>query len=160
MPYREAKTATPRGQIKPKFVKRVVRFVDDFQCLVVSANRRRGDVLARAAATGGWRPLVSVDADSALTCLSRSVVQLAVVDLEESPAEFRDLIREIAARTGLLLIVCGNEGSIDEEIWVRQNGAWLYLPGAVTGEKFAQLCGESLQIAQRLSHPGNVTQAR
>jgi hypothetical protein len=48
------------------------------------------------------------------------------------------------------MIVCGNEGRIEEEMWVRQAGAWLYLPGVTESSNFALLCGEARQIAQRL----------
>ena len=49
------------------------------------------------------------------------------------------------------LIVCGNEGATEEEIWVRQLGAWMYLPGVTEGSNLSLLCSEARHIAERLS---------
>jgi hypothetical protein len=108
-------------------------------------------MLERAAAEGGWKTFICSDEPAALKYLGRSPVQLAVVDFEgQRPDAFRAVVEQITARGGLLLIVCGNEGNIDEEVWVRQQGAWLYLPGVVDGANFTSLCGEARQIADRL----------
>ncbi len=111
----------------------------------------------RAAASGGWKTLLCADAAAALTWSSRSTVQLAVVDLEgEQPGSFREVAERLGASGGLLLIVCGNDGDVDEEIWVRQSGAWLYLPGVVDGGHFGLLCGEARHIAERLHRTNGV----
>jgi hypothetical protein len=41
-------------------------------------------------------------------------------------------------------------------VWVRQLGAWLYLPGVVDSNNFALLCGEARHIAERLWKPNGV----
>jgi hypothetical protein len=51
------------------------------------------------------------------------------------------------------LIVCGNEGDVEEEVWVRQLGAWLYLPNVTEASNLALLCGEARHIAERLAKP-------
>ena len=151
MTYRDAKPLTARGQIQFKFAKRVAKLVNTFQCLIVSANPQRREMLERAADDGGWKTSLCSDPGSAMTHLSRAFVQLAVVDLEGQQIEgFRPLVEQLTARSGLLLVVCGNEGKADEEIWVRQSGAWLYLPGVVESSNFALLCGEARHIAERL----------
>ena len=85
-----------------------------------------------------------------VSSISRSLVQLAVVNLEGARGVFQPVVEQLTSRSGLLLIVCGNEGDIDEEIWVRQLGAWLYLPGVVDDGNFTLLCGEARHIAERL----------
>jgi hypothetical protein len=50
-------------------------------------------------------------------------------------------------------VICGNEGRPQEEIWARQLGAWLYLPGVVESDDVAMLCGEARQIAEQLAKP-------
>jgi ActR/RegA family two-component response regulator len=151
MRYRDAETLSARGQIQFKYAKRAAKLVNVFQCLIVSSDQRRREMFERAAAEGGWQTYLCADATAALACLNRSVVQLAVVDLESRGAEtLRPVIEGLTALGGPLLIVCGNEGNIEEEVWVRRLGAWLYLPGVIDGSNFTLLCGEARQIAQRL----------
>ena len=40
-------------------------------------------------------------------------------------------------------------GSAAEEIWVRQLGIWLYLPGATTISEVTLLCEQALQVATK-----------
>lgn len=149
---RDAKTLTARGQVQFRYFNRAAKAASTFQCLIVAAERRRGEMLSRAADEGGWRTHVCADAEAALAHINRSFVHLAVVDLEgqKSPA-FRPVLERLTACGGLLLIVCGNEGDSQEEVWVRQLGAWLYLPGVGENSNLALLCGEARQIAERLS---------
>jgi DNA-binding NtrC family response regulator len=152
MTYRDAKTIPSRGQTQFRFVQRAANAIGTFACLIVSADRRRGEMLKRAAADGGWKTCVCPDPEAAVAHISRSFVHLAVVDLEGQDARaFRPLLEQLAAMGGLLLIVCGNEGDMEEEVWVRQLGAWLYLPGVEETSNLALLCGEARQIAERLS---------
>jgi DNA-binding NtrC family response regulator len=158
MLYRDAKTLPARGQIQLKFAKRGVKLVGAFQCLIVSADAPRREMLERAACEGGWKTSACADADTALTYLSRSLVQLALVDLEnQQPHAFHPVVEQSMSHSGLLLIVCGNEGAIEEEVWVRQLGAWLYLPGVTESSNLKLLCSEARHIAERLaqSKPGN-----
>jgi hypothetical protein len=83
--------------------------------------------------------------------MSRMFVQLAMIDLQGRQSDdFCGLLEKLAPAAGLLLIVCGNEGNVREEIWVRQLGAWLYLPGVVESSDVSLLCSEARHIAQRL----------
>ncbi len=151
MTYRDGKTMTARGQIQLRFIKPPAKQLSVFQCLIVSADPERRAMFERAAADGGWKTFVCADAGTALTHINRSFVDLGVVDLEGQVADtFRPVVEQLTARSGLLLIVCGHEGDIDEEVWVRQLGAWLYLPGVVESSNFALLCGEARQISERL----------
>lgn len=151
MPYREIKTLPARAEMQMRYAKRALKLLNVYQCLIVSADGSRREMLELAAAEGGWKTSVCADAGTALAHLSRSFVQLAVVDLEGQPADaFRLVVEQLTARTGLLLIVCGNEGNVEEEVWVRQRGAWLYLPGVVDPASFTSLCGEARHIAERV----------
>jgi DNA-binding NtrC family response regulator len=152
MTYRDAKTVAARGQIQLRFAKRAANAVAAFQCLVVSADRRRGVMLEQAAVDGGWKTCSCADTKAALAHVSRSFVHLAVIDLEGQTAEvFRPLLEKITSTSGVLLIVCGSEGDVEEELWVRQLGAWLYLPGVTESSNLALLCGEARQIAERVT---------
>ncbi len=151
MPYHDAEAPSALGKIQFKFAKRATKVVNVFQCLIVSADDKRRQMFDQAAALGGWKTLLCADAASAESWLSRSFVQLGVVDLEgDDRNQLRGVVERLAANGGLLLIVCGNDDDAEEEIWVRQSGAWLYLPGVLDGGHFALLCGEARQIAERL----------
>jgi len=118
---------------------------------VVSAHAKRRGLLAEAAANGGWQTLVCSDAASAMQCVSRAFVQLAVVDLGGAAlGDYRPLLERLAPMAELLLVVCGNEGHVHEEIAVRQLGVWMYLPGVDDAAGVAVLCSEARHLAEKL----------
>ncbi len=125
-----------------------------YRCLIVSVSSDRREMLLRAAAEGGWQTLVAPNIDSARKQLARMMFQLAIVDLEHTPhgnaEEFREVLEDLAGMAEMLLVVCGNEGEPLEEIWARQLGVWLYLPGITSGEEVTLLCGEARQITEQL----------
>jgi hypothetical protein len=82
-------------------------------------------------------------------------LQLAVVDLEGPAgavsAGFPELVEHLASVSDLLLVICGHEGRPHEELWVRQLGTWLYLPGLAETSELATVCGEARELAERMS---------
>ena len=121
------------------------------QCLIVSCDVERQEMLARGAADSGWETIVCSNAESAWTYQRFKFVQLAVVDLaSDLLGELRELLKQFSSLSGLLTIVCGNEADMEEEIWVRQLGAWLYLPGVTEATDVSLLCGEAKHIVERL----------
>jgi DNA-binding NtrC family response regulator len=152
MPLQDTKTLTARGQIQVRFAKRSSKTLSVYQCLIVSADAKRRDMFERAALNGGWKTFLCADAPTALAMVNRSLVQLAIVDLEAQQADaLRPVIEQFKVSRGLLLIVCGNEGDVEEEVWVRQLGAWLYLPGVADDSNLSLLFGEARHIVERLS---------
>ncbi len=155
MPYRDIHTLSVREQVQQKYARRAAKLVSVFQCLIVSADPQRRKLLEQAADDSGWKTFSCADAHSATTYVNRWMVQLAVVDLQsQRPELFRPLVEQLTACNGLLSIVCGNEGDVDEEIWVRQRGAWMYLPGVADSSNISLLCSEARQIAERLWKSG------
>lgn len=151
MAISESETITAVHEFKSKLARRGGRDVGLIQCLVVSAKAARQEMLVEAATTGGWQTIVCSDAPSALRCLNRVFVQLALVDLEKPDGtDLRVVVEKLAASPGVLLIVCGNEADVQEEIWARQLGAWLYLPGA-EGAGMSVLCSEARQLTEQLA---------
>lgn len=128
-----------------------------YQCLVVSASQSRREQLADSACDAGWDTIVCADASSAMNEMRRSVVQMALIDLEgygsDTPDGFRELCEHAASQNNVLLAVCGHEGEALEEIWARQLGAWLYLPGVEINDDFSALCGQGLEVAAKLAEP-------
>ncbi len=60
-----------------------------------------------------------------------------------------EIAEEFAGRTGTLLVVCGSEDSVEEELWARQLGAWVYLPGVSGGDALMSLFAEARRAAER-----------
>jgi DNA-binding NtrC family response regulator len=156
MAYRDLNTLSVREQVQHKYARRAAKLVNVFQCLIVSANPERRRMLDRAAAESGWKTHVCADAQTALAHVNRWLVQLAVIDLDaQAPATFRPLVEQLSAQSGLLSIVCGHDGDVQEEIWVRQQGAWMYLPGVADSSNVGLLCGEAKQIVERIAQAGD-----
>ena len=128
---------------------------DRLQCLVLAVDGRRRDELAAAAREAGWLVLECDDASSALLCLQRMLVGLALVDFDQvsegNRQELRSAVEALASQSGLLIVLCGQDGVAQEEIWARQLGVWLYLPGVTDGTELAVLCSEALPLAERLA---------
>lgn len=126
-----------------------------FQCLVVASRAARRDDLSSAARDGGWVTICCRDAAEARQCVQSMYLQLAVVDLAGPagvvPAGFPELVEYLASVSDLLLVVCGHEGRPHEELWVRQLGTWLYLPGLEDGSELTSLCVEARDLAERLA---------
>jgi len=124
-----------------------------FQCLVVSEDALRRDMLRRSAEQSGWETIVCTEAEGAMQVALRTLLQLAIVDLESAsgqrPADFEPLLRKLAMTSDILLIACGNDENIQEEIWARQLGVWLYLPGVAEESDLGSLFEEAIDIASR-----------
>ena len=83
-----------------------------------------------------------------------AVVDFAVLDGEldaESVRQMRELTEQLATQRNMLLMLCGNEGDALEEIWARQLGVWLYLPGIREQNDVQALCSQALPVAERLA---------
>jgi DNA-binding response OmpR family regulator len=125
-------------------------------CLVVSMSARRAQLLVRAAHDEHWATIVCNTAEDALRQSVRQRVDLALVDLQSAPASqervLRLLVEQLAARNGPLLAVCGKPDDITGEVWSRQLGVWMYLPGVDNQSDIALLCAEARNILQKLGN--------
>jgi hypothetical protein len=124
-------------------------------CLVVSASAQRAQLWVRAAHEEHWSTIVCSTADDAMRQSVRQRVDLALVDLQSAPAAhdrlLRRLVEQLSARNGPLLAVCGRPDDALGEVWSRQLGVWMYLPGIDSQSDIALLCGEARKILQKLS---------
>jgi hypothetical protein len=123
------------------------------ECLIVSPRDHEREVLSRAAAASGWASVVCGDAGTARDIAQRIVVKLAFIDLERAPLDEIESLQELASelsRMGCpLLVVCGTDGDTQQEIWARQLGAWLYLPGMAGVDAMTELCAEARSVVER-----------
>lgn len=104
------------------------------RCLVLSWSELRANGLRSAAENEQWRTIVCKDVDQFLRNVFQLNVPLTVIDLPRSDAAGYAKMRKAATNacsvSDSLLVICGTEGEMAEEIWARQLGAWTYLPGA------------------------------
>ncbi len=123
------------------------------RCLVVSASQTRRNMLYNAASTAGWDTLVCAETQLAMVEFQRRVCQFALVDLDlrgQTPEGFRALVQTVAADSSRILVaVCGHEADPAEEVWVRQLGIWLYLPGVTNSSEISLLCEQALLVVEK-----------
>lgn len=122
--------------------------------LMVSGCEQRRKFLERSARSAGWEVSVFANANAAQAAAARFRHQLAIVDIDQlsvtQSAELRSFTEALGGDSGPLVMVCGTEGDALEEIWARQLGAWLYLPGVDQTCDVASLCGEARSAVKKL----------
>lgn len=127
------------------------------QCLVVSEEANRRETFSLAASQGGWKSVPCSDVPAAEDCFRRMFLQLAVIDLQRSqqvPLEHLEKLIENMARTGnTLLVVCGDEGNLEQEVWARQAGVWMFIPGVEDGSELKTLLSEAHCLTQQMGLP-------
>jgi DNA-binding NarL/FixJ family response regulator len=122
-------------------------------CLVISGDASRRERLVAAASLAGWSRSTGPEDTAAFHAAAEQDVSLAIIDIASPVGErvhdMLELAEELAARPNTLVVICGSEDNADEELWARQLGVWLYLPGVADGDSLASLCIE----ARRLQEP-------
>ena len=153
MPYRDAKTLAPPGQVKLSFgvpgqadqrVSVFGRFRRRRCPRPVRGRRKRGgmesvSVCRRPRGHDVHQSIAGPDGDrgfGAPACRS-------VPAVGSTPDIGQWIVADCLWQRG---------APTDEEIWVRQLGAWLDLPAADSAN-FTLLCSEALHIAERLQKP-------
>jgi hypothetical protein len=126
------------------------------QCLVVSAHSERREALRRAAIEGGWLPLVFADAQAAWDESRRSIAPLALVDVHDAADRPDDagrrLIERLSRESGRLVAVCGADDlAPGDEIWARQLGAWVVLPGVADAHDLAPIYEQAGKALERMA---------
>lgn len=123
------------------------------KCLIVSGNTGLRERLGAVADLSGWEEFDLPETAADLSAAIEGDYRLVVVDvagpLGDRVNDSVELIEEFAARPGTLLVVCGCADSVDEELWARQIGAWVYLPGVSSGDALVSLFTEARRLSQR-----------
>jgi DNA-binding response OmpR family regulator len=123
--------------------------------MVVAANAARRELLGDAARDAGWAVLDCDDLKAARIQLLKHPQGMVVFDLEgdegTSPDMLKGLAERVSKQKSTLVVMCGNAGSAMEEIWARQLGVWLYLPGVVDDTDLSSLFEEAGRITARRS---------
>jgi len=122
--------------------------------LVVSISGRRAQLWVRAAHDEQWATIVCTTAEDANRQSVRNRIDLALIDLQsassDSEIRLRSLVQQLAGRNAPLLAVCGKPDDMTGEVWSRQLGVWMYLPGVDNQSDIALLCSEARKILKKL----------
>jgi ActR/RegA family two-component response regulator len=123
-------------------------------CLIVSDDAHRRRLFDRAAEEQGWDTIVSSNSDEAMQIAIRERLRLAIVDLQSAAptteAGYRRFVEWMSKKQQSLAVVCGNEDDVSGEVWARQLGVWMYLPGVDDQTDIALVCGEARGVAEKL----------
>ena len=121
-------------------------------CLVVSGDASRRHRFAAAADLAGWEECSSPEDLEELRDAADRDFSLAIIDITSPVGDVMsdtvELAEELAARPNTLVVICGSEDNVDEELWARQLGAWLYLPGVTDGDSLTSLCVEARRLRE------------
>lgn len=133
------------------------------RCLVVSADPKRREMLAGFAAQGGWDAEGCPSAEEGWLLAGQADFGLCLVDLQDTDdiqsAALREVSEHLQHRQAMV-VVCGNMGDPREELWARQMGAWMYLPGVSEGCTVASICETAAEVIERrrvTNHSGSWT---
>jgi hypothetical protein len=123
------------------------------KCLVLSGDRGLRNRLDAVTELSGWSACDAPEDAADLQSVVDGDYQLVIVDvahpLGDRVNNTVEIAEEFASRRGTLLVVCGSEESVDEELWARQLGAWVYLPGVSGGDALVSLFTEARRLSER-----------
>ena len=125
--------------------------VASLPCLIYSTSIGRRQRLARDAEAVGWSVVVAEDVGQAFDVIAKVRFPFALIDVEsvtelELPQAQR-LSEELAKQRDSLLAVIGRPDQFHDEIWARQIGVWVYLPGLALELHAAEMiCHEAIQF--------------
>jgi DNA-binding response OmpR family regulator len=132
---------------------RRVRAPGQMRCLVVSGDEGLRTRLGAVTELSGWTGCEAPDGSADLASAIEGDYQLVLVDianpLGERVSDSIEIAEEFAGRHDTLLVICGSDDNVDEELWARQLGAWVYLPGMASGDALVSLFAEARRVAER-----------
>jgi ActR/RegA family two-component response regulator len=130
--------------------------VDTVRCLVCMPDEMLRNAVARAAAEAGWSVVQAEDPAQAWSAIAQTAFHFVVIDLQQetsaSVAGARELCEQLAMHSQRLLMVCGHEADPLQEVWARQLGAWLYVPGLssdVSPDDLQGICVQAREAIER-----------
>jgi DNA-binding NtrC family response regulator len=153
----ETLSRTPVAQLQGAPAAKTNVGTESGKCLIVSTDVAKREMISVAATEAGWDTIVCTDERTAAAAVLRTRFQMAWIDLDGSLASSvaRDLCQSLATLSQVLLVVCGRENDAEEEVWARQLGVWLYLPGLSPDHpcEICLLCEQAQRVAGRSNVP-------
>jgi len=127
--------------------------VPGLNCLVVSGDKGLCGRLGTMSELGGFTACETPADATELRSVIDGDYELVIVDiarpLGDRVNDTVEIAEEFAGRPGTLLVVCGSAESVDEELWARQLGAWVYLPGVAGADALMSLFAEARRVVER-----------
>ena len=121
-------------------------------CLVVSPDPLRRMMFGQAAERAGWRSVVCEDRAQALEHIAAGAVGLTLVDTASTgTSDRKGLVESLAGRQNLLTVVCGRTNDTQEEIWAREQAAWMYLPGVAPESDIDPILSAAKEVVEKLN---------
>lgn len=126
-----ARLKLPEGRLEVP--SRTLLLPDLLRCLVLTWSEGRADLLRSAARNESWQATVNIDVQEFLRNVFLLRVPLTFVDLpelkERAYSDWQGAAERAKDLSDSLVVVCGFGRDPAEELWARQLGAWVYLPG-------------------------------
>jgi hypothetical protein len=123
-------------------------------CLVISPDALRRMMFGQSAERSGWEQIVCADAASALEHLESGNVGMVLIDTsstgDTSVEARRWLVEQLAGRKDVLTAVCGRTSDTEDEIWARQLGVWMYLPGVAPESDLDPILTAGREVSVRM----------
>ena len=156
MVFFDVEASVDRGTIRNRPATPMTRLASvpgNLSSLVLSADRSVRRRLEAATELAGWSicdaPVDEIDFDS----VASHDYQLVIVDfihpLGGDLKAAQRAAQQISDRPETLLVVCGDEDSIDHEVWARCHGAFCHLSGSVSGDALVSLFNKARATANR-----------
>lgn len=102
-------------------------------CLVISPDALRQKMFGQSAERCGWQRIVCEDMAQALEHLESGNIGMILIDIasagDASLGARRRLVERLVKNKNALTVVCGRTSDLQEEMWARELGVWMYLPG-------------------------------
>ena len=145
MVFFDVEASVDRGTIRSRPATPMTRLASvpgNLSSLVLSADRSVRRRLEAATELAGWSicdaPVDEIDFDS-----------VAIHPLGGDLTAAQRAAEQISDRPETLLVVCGDEESIDHEVWARCHGAFCHLSGSVSGDALVSLFNKAWATANR-----------
>jgi DNA-binding NtrC family response regulator len=123
-------------------------------CLVVSPDPLRQMMFGQSAARNGWKQVVCADQALALQHLASGTVGMVLVDTvtpnPNTAADRRLLVELLSDQKEVLTVVCGRTNDTEEEVWARQCGVWMYLPGVAPESDLNPVLNGAKEVVERM----------
>lgn len=124
------------------------------KCLLVSKEEAFLEGMKRAASGAGWDCATSGNPRDSLRRAFLHCFGLAIVDIEPSMHRqmLADLFRLLTGSSGGLVIAYDRSAEPESELWARENGAWLYVPGVAEWDSLSVACAEARRLQERTAN--------
>lgn len=153
-----AETPQTRGQ--PRHPPSVAIAASLWSCLIVSDKDRLRKVMKSAASAAGWETVEHCTAAEAIRPAVLHNFPLSLIDLGKASPDglYDDLVRVLRQSAGNLIVMCDHDANPAGELWSRQHGAWMYLPGVNEQSDLVRICEEAKAIVEKLrGEPASAT---